>query len=180
MSRYAKIKDGEVVFVGLLPETYKGKNPLAYIPKFDGKGKMLKDDEGKLELMKDSNDYTIRNFNKAFTDDEYKLFGFFPVEEKHEKIVGFCRLSTPEFDVQDDKVVEIRVSEKMTDDEILDVVRLERDILLQATDAIACLPDYPITEAQKKELFDFRKKLRDLPDSAKPSQIVIPSKSEWM
>lgn len=53
-------------------------------------------------------------------------------------------------------------------------VRAERDVLLEQSD-VYLLPDYPITEEDKKKVLAYRQELRDIPQKAEfPRGVVFP------
>lgn len=61
-----------------------------------------------------------------------------------------------------------------TDDEIASQVRTERDIKIAATDYLA-MPDYPLSDGERVQVFAYRQALRDVPaQDGFPREVVWP------
>lgn len=67
------------------------------------------------------------------------------------------------------------VEVKVSDDFLLGRVRRRRNALLEATDVMVSVPDWPMTAGQKEALLEYRQKLRDLPSAKKVRSIKWPS-----
>ena len=63
-------------------------------------------------------------------------------------------------------------------------IRARRDRLLAATDAMASVPDYPITDEQRVELLAWRAVLRDFPAEIEPllplDTVEWPAAPQWL
>lgn len=65
-----------------------------------------------------------------------------------------------------------------TQEEIAEQKRNQRDILLFTTDRVM-LPDYPITDEERERYKQYRKYLRDLPESADFPNVDVLSFDDW-
>lgn len=67
-----------------------------------------------------------------------------------------------------------------TTEELAAQARSQRDALIAATDYLMAT-DYPLTDEKRQELTVYRQALRDVPEqSGFPTQIVWPTKPEWV
>ena len=67
-----------------------------------------------------------------------------------------------------------------TEEEKAKMIRDHRDVLLSETDKFM-RPDFPINDIQRKEVIEYSKLLRDLPEQAGfPNEVVFPKKPDFM
>ena len=67
-----------------------------------------------------------------------------------------------------------------TEEEKAKMIRDHRDVLLSETDKFM-RPDFPINEIQRKEVIEYSKLLRDLPEQAGfPNEVTFPEKPDFM
>ena len=67
-----------------------------------------------------------------------------------------------------------------TEEEKAKMIRDHRDVLLSETDKFM-RPDFPINDIQRKEVIEYSKLLRDLPEQAGfPNEVTFPKKPDFM
>lgn len=191
---YAKIEDNKVNKVDLLPNIYRGKNPLAMVPVFktvyydiktgeefdtEQEGEFIRSKQVETgEFVKCEDDYTITAFNSAFTDDELKLFGYLPYKEIKEKVEWFEYELDIVYTIKANEVIGYKGKDSFNNETLFNMIRQKRDALLDETDILLSklsLPDRtdsPNIEALKT----YRKQLRDITKNLNdPTKIVWPT-----
>ncbi len=85
-----------------------------------------------------------------------------------------------EFEEREDKIVEVAVFHRYSDEAKAQQVRERRNLLLQQTDILVSVPDYPLREGDKEKLIAYRQYLRDLPSEAEFPWVYVKTFEEWI
>lgn len=85
-----------------------------------------------------------------------------------------------EFEEREDKIVEVAVFHRYSDEAKAQQVRERRNLLLKQTDILVAVPDYPLREGDKEKLIAYRQYLRDLPSEAEFSWVYVKTFEEWI
>lgn len=85
-----------------------------------------------------------------------------------------------EFEEREDKIVEVAVFHRYSDEAKAQQVRERRNLLLQQTDILVAVPDYPLREGDKEKLIAYRQYLRDLPLEAEFPWVYVKTFEEWI
>lgn len=85
-----------------------------------------------------------------------------------------------EFEEREDKIVEVAVFHRYSDEAKAQQVRERRNLLLQQTDILVAVPDYPLREGDKEKLIAYRQYLRDLPSEAEFPWVYVKTFEEWI
>lgn len=84
-----------------------------------------------------------------------------------------------EFEEREDKIVEVAVFHRYSDEAKAQQVRERRNLLLKQTDILVAVPDYPLREGDKEKLIAYRQYLRDLPSEAEFPWVYVKTFEEW-
>lgn len=85
-----------------------------------------------------------------------------------------------EFEEREDKIVEVAVFHRYSDEAKAQQVRERRNLLLQQTDIFVSVPDYPLREGDKEKLIAYRQYLRDLPLETEFPWVYVKTFEEWI
>lgn len=85
-----------------------------------------------------------------------------------------------EFEEREDKIVEVAVFHRYSDEAKAQQVRERRNLLLKQTDILVAVPDYPLREGDKEKLIAYRQYLRDLPSEAEFPWVYVKTFEEWI
>lgn len=85
-----------------------------------------------------------------------------------------------EFEEREDKIVEVAVFHRYSDEAKAQQVRERRNLLLKQTDILVSVPDYPLREGDKEKLIAYRQYLRDLPSEAEFPWVYVKTFEEWI
>lgn len=85
-----------------------------------------------------------------------------------------------EFEEREDKIVEVAVFHRYSDEAKAQQVRERRNLLLQQTDILVSVPDYPLRDGDKEKLIAYRQYLRDLPSEAEFPWVYVKTFEEWI
>ena len=85
-----------------------------------------------------------------------------------------------EFEEREDKIVEVAVFHRYSDEAKAQQVRERRNLLLQQTDILVSVLDYPLREGDKEKLIAYRQYLRDLPSEAEFPWVYVKTFEEWI
>ena len=85
-----------------------------------------------------------------------------------------------EFEEREDKIVEVAVFHRYSDEAKAQQVRERRNLLLKQTDIMVAVPDYPLREGDKEKLIAYRQYLRDLPSEAEFPWVYVKTFEEWI
>lgn len=85
-----------------------------------------------------------------------------------------------EFEEREDKIVEVAVFHRYSDEAKAQQVRDRRNLLLKQTDILVAVPDYPLREGDKEKLIAYRQYLRDLPSEAEFPWVYVKTFEEWI
>lgn len=85
-----------------------------------------------------------------------------------------------EFEEREDKIVEVAVFHRYSDEAKAQQVRERRNLLLKQTDILVAVPDYPLREDDKEKLIAYRQYLRDLPSEAEFPWVYVKTFEEWI
>ena len=85
-----------------------------------------------------------------------------------------------EFEEREDKIVEVAVFHRYSDEAKAQQVRERRNLLLKQTDILVAVPDYPLREGDKENLIAYRQYLRDLPSEAEFPWVYVKTFEEWI
>lgn len=85
-----------------------------------------------------------------------------------------------EFEEREDKIVEVAVFHRYSDEAKAQQVRERRNLLLKQTDILVAVPDYPLREGDKEKLIAYRQYLRDLPSEAEFLWVYVKTFEEWI
>lgn len=85
-----------------------------------------------------------------------------------------------EFEEREDRIVEVAVFHRYSDEAKAQQVRERRNLLLKQTDILVAVPDYPLREGDKEKLIAYRQYLRDLPSEAEFPWVYVKTFEEWI
>lgn len=85
-----------------------------------------------------------------------------------------------EFEEREDKIVEVAIFHRYSDEAKAQQVRERRNLLLKQTDILVAVPDYPLREGDKEKLIAYRQYLRDLPSEAEFPWVYVKTFEEWI
>ena len=85
-----------------------------------------------------------------------------------------------EFEEREDKIGEVAVFHRYSDEAKAQQVRERRNLLLKQTDILVAVPDYPLREGDKEKLIAYRQYLRDLPSEAEFPWVYVKTFEEWI
>lgn len=120
--------------------------------------------------------YGLEVNDTQLRDDGYKPVTYLTDKSQYVDCDGVFKF---EFEEQDSKIVEKAIFQKYTDEEKAALVRDARNKLLNDSDALVSVPDYPLKDGDKEKLIKWRQYLRDLPlDNAFPWVKVL-NFEEW-
>lgn len=85
-----------------------------------------------------------------------------------------------EFEEREDKIVEVAVFHRYSDEAKAQQVRERRNLLLKQTDILVAVPDYPLREGDKEKLIAYRQYLRDLPSETEFPWVYVKTFEEWI
>lgn len=85
-----------------------------------------------------------------------------------------------EFEERENKIVEVAVFHRYSDEAKAQQVRERRNLLLKQTDILVAVPDYPLREGDKEKLIAYRQYLRDLPSEAEFPWVYVKTFEEWI
>lgn len=85
-----------------------------------------------------------------------------------------------EFEEREDKIVEVAVFHRYSDEAKAQQVRERRNLLLKQMDILVAVPDYPLREGDKEKLIAYRQYLRDLPSEAEFPWVYVKTFEEWI
>lgn len=85
-----------------------------------------------------------------------------------------------EFEEREDRIVEVSVFHRYSDEAKAQQVRERRNLLLKQTDILVAVPDYPLREGDKEKLIAYRQYLRDLPSEAEFPWVYVKTFEEWI
>lgn len=145
-------------------------------------GKLVNGDLAIAPLNLETDKGIIFNYGLEANDKQLKMDGYKPIKLLADKSIYDDCDGTFSYEMQDkgDRLEEIAVFHKYSDEVKAQIIRKQRNQLLTSSDMLVSIPDYPISAEEKACVVSWRQYLRDLPESPEFPWITIQLLDEWM